>query len=190
MKVGLLVALFLVMSAGTAAAIVDISAGAFGGMDVPTVNDQAESGALYGVQARVTLLPYLALGGFYRSSSYGDVSQTFFEGTDEEFTETLEGGTANSFGVDCYLGATDGRPGLNWYFYGSLGSWKWDRDYTEEVSELAFSFGPGAEIVLPFSLGIEARALFQVVPTDNSGSIKSFIWFVGANYHFASLLNK
>jgi hypothetical protein len=191
MRVGLLLTLVLVLSAGTAGAIVDISAGLFGGMDVPTVNDQAESGALYGIQAKVTLLSYLALGAHYRTSSYGDVSETFFEGTDEEFISTVEGGSARSFGLDAYLGNTASiGGGVNVYLMGSVGSWKWTRDYTEDVSEIAFSFGPGVEVVLPFNVGIEGRALFQIVPTDNSGSIKSFIWFVGANYHFGSLLNK
>ena len=191
MKFGLLLTLVLVMSAGTAGAIVDISAGVFGGMDVPVVNDEAGSGALYGLQAKVTLLPFFALGGFYRASSYGEISETFFEGKADEFIGTVDGGSASSFGLDAYLGTSPAiGGGVNVYLVGSVGSWKWTRDHRDDVSEIAFSVGPGVEIVLPFNVGVEGRALFQIVPTENSGSIKSFIWFVGANYHFGSLLNK
>ena len=188
MKVKILAALILVMSASTAGAIVDISAGPYFGMNIPIVNDQATSGSLWGLQAKVSLLHSVAVGAHYSSSSLGEVEHTFFEGEPEEFTDTLEGGDISSFGFDAYFGILSGVPGLKLYLMGSVASWKWERDYADEVSETAFDVGAGAEWVLPFGLGIEGRGTFEFAPTDNEGSIKSFLWFVGANYHFGSLL--
>jgi len=188
MKVRMLAALILMMSVGTAGAIIDISAGPYLGMNIPVYNDQATSGSLFGLQARVTLLSFLAVGAHYSSSSLGEVEHTFFEGEPEEFSDSIDGGDVSSFGIDAYLGLTGGVPGMKLFLVGSLGSWKWTRDYTDEVSETAFSVGPGLEWVLPFGLGVEGRGMFEVAPTDNGGSIKSFLWFVGANYHFGSLL--
>jgi hypothetical protein len=188
MKVKLLAALMLMMSVGTAGAIVDISAGPYFGMNIPIVNDQAESGALWGLQAKVSVLSFVAVGAHYSSSSFGEVEHTFFEGDSDEFTDTLEGGDLETYGLDAYVGFMNGFPGLKFYLVGSIESWKWTRDYTDEVSETAFSVGPGVEWLLPFGLGIEGRGVFEFAPTDNDGSIKNFFWFVGANYHFGSLL--
>jgi hypothetical protein len=185
MRIHALVALITLLTASTAAAgVVDISVGAFGGMDIPTANDLATSGPLYGLQGKVSFTDFVAVGAFYRASSYGDIEETFLEGTPEEFTETIPGGDSQSFGIDAYFGRVSGMPGANFYLYGSFGSFKWTRDNVEDVSEIAWGLGLGAEVVLPFKLGIEGRGIFQTVPTDGGGSVKSFIWFIGANYHF------
>jgi len=188
MKILSAVALMLVMSVGTAGAIVDLSAGAYYGMDIPVVNDQATSGGMFGLQAKVSLLHSLGLGVYYSSSSLGEVEKTFFEGDPDEFTESIEGGDVTSYGLDAYLGVMSGVPGFKFYLVGSVGQWKWERDYTDEVSEVVWGIGPGMEFVLPFGLGIEGRGTFRIAPTDDDGSVKSFVWFVGANYHFGGLL--
>lgn len=188
MKVKLLAALVLVVCAGNAGAVLDLSAGAYVGMDIPVANDRATSGSLYGVQAKVAVLSFLALGAYYNSSSLGDVENTFFEGDPDEFTEALPGGDVTAYGLDAYFGAFAAVPGFKFYLMGSVGSWKWERDFTDEVSEVAWRVGPGVEFVLPMGLGIEGRGMFQIAPTDGGGSVKSVVWFVGANYHFFSLL--
>jgi hypothetical protein len=188
MKVKLLAVLVLVLGAANAAAVVDVSVGPYFGMDIPVVNDRAKSGTLFGLQGKLFVTSFLGVGAHYSSSSLGDVDHTFFEDEPEEFSESLPGGDASSFGVDAYLGLLSGVPGFKLYLMGSLESWKWERDYTDDLSEIAFGVGPGAEFVLPMGLGIEGRGMFRVAPTDGGGSVKSFLWFVGVNYHFFSLL--
>lgn len=189
MRVKLLVALILVICAGSAGAVVDFSAGLFGGMDIPIVNEEAASGGLWGVQGRVTLLSWLGLGAHYHSSTYGDVTKTFLEDTPDAFESTLKGGDTTVFGLDAYLGTTGSIGGFNVYLVGSVGKWKWKTDYRDDISEILFAVGPGVELTLPFGLGIEGRGMFQVIPTDGDGSYKSFLWFIGANYHFGNLIN-
>ena len=181
-------AIVLLVGAGTVGAIVDISAGAYYGMDIPVVNDQATSGGMYGLQAKVSLINSLGLGLYYTSSSLGSVERIFFEGEPEEYTDSLEGGDVTSYGLDAYFGTMSFVPGIKFYLVGSVGQWKWERDYTEEVSEVVWGLGGGAEFLLPFGVGIEGRGTFRTVPTDGGGSLKSFVWFVGANYHFGGLL--
>jgi hypothetical protein len=181
-------ALVLLVCAGNAGAIADITAGAYYGMDIPVVNDQATSGGMYGVQAKFSLVNSLGLGLYYTSSSLGEVEKTFFEGDPEEYTDTLDGGDVTSYGLDAYFGTMGFTPGIKFYLVGSVGQWKWEREYTDEVSEIVWGLGGGAEFILPFGLGIEGRGTFRTVPTDGDGSIKSFVWWVGANYHFGGLL--
>ncbi len=188
MKTQTLAALILVMSVGTAGAIVDISAGPYLGMNIPIVNDQAERGRLFGLQAKFSLLSFVAVGAHYSSSSLGEVEHTFFEGEPEEFTESIDGGDVSTFGIDAYVGLLSAVPGVKLYLMGSIGSWKWERDYADEVAKTVFGVGPGLELVLPFGVGLEGRGMLEIVPTENGGSIKSALWFVGANYHFGSLL--
>jgi hypothetical protein len=159
-------------------------------MDIPLVNEEAGSGSLYGIQGRVTVLSWLGLGAHYQSSTYGDITATFLEGTPLEFESTLDGGETTSYGLDAYLGNTGSIGGVNVFLVGSIGNWTWKTDYRDDISEMVFSVGPGIEVTFPFGLGLEGRGMFQIVPTDNDGSYKSFLWFIGANYHFGNLINQ
>jgi len=187
MKVFVSALAILVLSAAAANAVLDVSVGPYYGMEIPVINDAAKSGGLFGVQAKVSLLSMLAVGAYYSSSSLGDVDNTFFEGDPDQFADTLPGGDVKSYGVDAYLGMFSGAPGFKLYLMGGVGRWSWQRDFTEDRSEILWRVGPGAEIVLPMGLGIEGRGMFQVAPTDGGGSVKSAVWFVGVNYHFFSL---
>jgi hypothetical protein len=189
MRVNLLVALILVVSAGGAGAIVDFSAGAYGGMDIPVVNDEASSGRLFGVQGRVTVLSWLGLGAHFHKSTYGDVTETFLEGTPDAFESKLDGGETTVYAVDAYLGTSGSIGGVNVFLVGSFGKWKWTTEYKDDISEILWAVGPGVEYVFPFGLGVEGRGMFQIIPTDNDGSYKSVYWFIGANYHFGNLIN-
>lgn len=183
MKTQLTVLLVVAMMAPGAFAIGDIAIGPYFGIAMPLANDDAKSGALYGLQARVSLIPGLSIGGHYQSRGYGNPSQTFFEGTPQEFTDEKDGGNVTSIGLDAYLGKTGGAPGMNFYFLGSYGTYKWKRDNLDDVSKTAFAIGPGIELVLPMKVGIEGRAMLEIAMTGESGSWKSFLWFVGLNYH-------
>lgn len=183
MKVSLLAVLILVTAVGSAGAVVDFSIGPYFGMDIPIVNDMATSGSLFGIQGKAALTRSLALGAYFDSSSLGEVEGILFEDDPDQFTDTLPGGDTKSFGLAAYLGRFAAAPGFRMYFMGGVGTWKWQRDFTDDVSEIAWRFGPGAEVVLRNGLGIEARGMLQVVPLEDGGSVKSGIWFVGLNYH-------
>ena len=177
MKVKLFVLLIVIAMSTSAFAVSDISIGPIFGMNVPLVNKDAKSGSMIGFQAKYSPIPMFAIGAHYQDRKFGDPSEEFFYGTD-----TKDGGSIASLGVDAYFGKTSGT-GVNFYLMGSLGTYKWKRENQDEVSKATYSIGPGLEIVLPMKLGIEGRAMFDIAPTGESGSWKALLWFVGVNYH-------
>ena len=179
-----LILLVIVMTASSAHAVMDIGVGAYGGMTIPVVNQDVEIGPLYGVQARVSVLSFLAVGIHFQSTSFGNPDEVFFEGTPNEFTAEKDGGSVKTFGGDVYLGGAGGTPGFNFFLVGSIGSYSWSRENQEDITKASFKLGPGAEIVMPGGLGFEARGLFEVSPKGDDGSWKNAQWFVGVNYHF------
>jgi len=182
MKAKLIVMLAMLILTPAAFAITDIAVGPYCGMAIPVVNESAESGMMYGIQAKVSLIPMLSIGGHYSSRNYGNPTIIAFEGTEYETEMESDGGSMTYYGIDAYLGNSGGT-GANLYAMGSFGSYKWERDDTEDISKTAFAAGLGIEYVLPMKIGIDARALMEFASNDDS-TYKSFLWFVGLNYHF------
>jgi hypothetical protein len=178
MKTKVAVLLIILAMTTSAMALGDLSIGPFFGMNIPIANKDAKSGSMSGFQAKFSPITFVAGGLHFQSRNFGDPSKEFFYGSD-----TKDGGKISSIGFDLYLGKTSGV-GPNFYFIGSVGSYKWKRDNQSDISKTSYSFGPGLEIVLPVKIGIEGRALLEIVPTGEKGSWKNFVWFIGANYHF------
>ncbi|MCP4580842.1 MAG: hypothetical protein GY839_04445 [candidate division Zixibacteria bacterium] len=181
MKSKLTILLILLLAAPSAFAIGDIAIGPFYGMAMPVANDAAKSGMMYGVQAKVALVPMLAVGAHYNSRSYGNPT------IESELLGEIEfdGGSVTSMGLDAFLGKIGGTVGPNFYFAASYSTFKWKRDIVEEVSQSALAIGPGLEIVLPMKVGIEGRAMFEVASTGEDGSWKALMWYIGVNYHIS-----
>jgi len=179
MKSKLLVLLILLLAAPASFAIGDIAIGPYYGMVMPIGNDAVKSGMMYGAQAKVSLIPILSIGAHYSSRSYGNPT------IDSEILGELEidGGDVTSMGLDAFLGKTGGMTGMNIYFSGSYGTFKWKRDSFEDISKSSLAFGPGLEIVLPMKIGIEGRAMFEVASTGEEGTWKAVMWYIGLNYH-------
>lgn len=156
----------------------DFSVGAFGGLNIPIVQDDASSGTDFGLKAKFSPIPFIAGAAFFETRTFGDASINV--GATEY---TIDAGNVTSFGVEALIGNTGGGPGPHFYLAAGISSYKWTRDYWEDVSEVGYHLGPGIEIVLPAKIGIEIRGKFEVVPTDGGGARKNAILLVGANYH-------
>jgi hypothetical protein len=178
MKSKLLVLLILIIAAPASFAIGDIAVGPYYGMVMPVGNDLVKSGMMYGAQAKLSLIPMLSVGAHYSSRSYGNPTIETSFGDFES-----DGGSATSMGLDAFLGKTGGMIGANIYFSGSYGTFKWKRDGFEDISKSSLAFGPGVEIVLPMKIGVEGRAMFEVVSTGDKATWKALMWYVGVNYH-------
>jgi hypothetical protein len=183
MKKTFMALLLIVAIAPVTFAIGDISVGPFYGMAIPVANEAVESGMMYGVQAKVSLVPVLSIGAHYSSRSYGNPTVLVFEGTPLEYEEEYDGGDFTTFGLDAFLGKGGSLPGANFYLCGSFGSYTWKRDGFDNITKTAFAAGAGLEIILPVKVGIEGRALFEFASTGNDATYKSVLWFVGLNYH-------
>ena len=187
MKTKLAALLIVLIAAPACYAIGGISVGPYYGMAMPIANDLVKSGSIYGIQAKVSLIPLIAVGGYYNSRAYGAPT------IDTESPLGILVGTKSdvtSFGGNVYLGQTSGSPGVNMFLIASFGTYKWDSKYYESDTRTATSLGPGIEFILPMKVGIEGRGMLELAAsgedeiTGKRKSWKSFCWFIGVNYHF------
>jgi len=164
---------------GSASALTDISVGAFGGLNIPLVQDDTKSGNGFGLKAKVSPVPMIAGTAFFESRSFGDPELIIFGQT-----MTSDGGKVTSLGVEVMIGNVGGGTGPHFYWTVGLSSYKWTRDNQDDFSKVGYHLGPGFEFVFPASIGVEIRGKFEIVPIDGGGSRKNALVFVGANYHF------
>jgi len=172
--------IFLIIAlANTASALTDLSVGAYGGLNFPIVQQDTKSGSGFGLKAKFSPSPMIALTGFYESRAFGDPELTIFNQT-----MTTDGGKVASYGAEALFGSVGGGPGPHFYWALGIFNYKWTRKGFDDLSKVGYHLGPGLEFVLPANIGIEIRAKFEIVPTDGGGSRKNALVFVGANYHF------
>ncbi|OGC91505.1 MAG: hypothetical protein A2W25_00580 [candidate division Zixibacteria bacterium RBG_16_53_22] len=178
------VILILIFMAGNAQALTDLAFGVYGGLNAPIVQDDARAGTGFGFRVKFAPSPVLGAAAFFESRTYGDPEIVILQGTPNERTEKTDGGKVTVLGIEGLIGSTGGGIGPHFYWMVGLGNYKWTRDGEEDFSKVGYHLGPGLEIGFPSGLGIEAKAKFEVVPTDGGGSRKNLLIFVGANYHF------
>ncbi|UCE67407.1 MAG: hypothetical protein JSU85_05165, partial [Candidatus Zixiibacteriota bacterium] len=155
------VLLFILILSAPVWAQKDVSVGAFGGLNIPIVQEDAGSGSDFGVKAKFSPMPMIAGAAFFEARTFGDASITV--GTTEY---TTGGGNVTSFGVEALIGNTGGGPGPHFYWALGISSYKWTRDSWEDVSEVGYHIGPGIEMIFPANIGLEIRGKFEIVPTD------------------------
>ncbi len=183
MRSRLLIFLILLLASPSAFAIGDVVVGPYYGYGIPVANMWAKPGPLYGVQARASIMSFLAGGAYFNSGGYGDIELIYFPDEPIEFSSFLDGGEVTEFGINLYLGKTSGT-GWNYYAVGGIGSHKWKREHKLEDAKTSYMLGGGLEFVLPMNLGIEGRAMFEAVSAGYDSMWKSAVAFVGVNYHF------
>ncbi|NOT34482.1 MAG: hypothetical protein HOP12_09965 [Candidatus Eisenbacteria bacterium] len=173
------VALAIALAAGTAGAT-SVSVGAFGGLSFPVLNDQAERGTLYGVRVPVNLLPLLTVEPYYAQSALGDLEEEF-----GGLAFTRDGGDLTSFGANVLL--SFGGP-IRFYPFGGIGQFKIEREGSESLEEMGYSFGLGLGIGLPAvpGLSIDVRGEMTMIPTDET-SQKFANATLGATWRFFSV---
>jgi len=176
-RIVLIVILFAMT--GSAYALTDISAGLFGGLNYPVVQDDAKSGNGFGLKAKFAPTPMIGGSVFYENRSFGDPEITVLGQT-----MSTDGGKVTIIGVEAMIGSVGGGMGPHFYWAVGISSYKWTRDNFEDLSKVGYHLGPGFEMVVPANIGLEIRAKFEIVPTDGGGSRKNALVFVGANYHF------
>lgn len=171
--------ILLLLMAGPASALTDISVGVFGGMNFPIVQDDAKSGNGFGLKAKFSPAPIIAGSAFFENRTFGDPELTLFNQT-----MTTDGGKVTALGIEALIGNVGGGMGPHFYWALGLCQYKWKRDGFEDLSKVGYHLGPGFEMIVPANIGLEIRAKFEIVPTDGGGSRKNVLAFIGANYHF------
>jgi len=152
--------LALVTIAGVAAAA-DIGVGAYGGVNIPVLNDLSEQGSEFGARVPVKLSSMFTVEPWYGSSSLGDVDETF-----GSTTYTRDGGDLTSYGANVLF--TFGKPSFDIFPFAGIGSYKIEREGSEDISDMGWSFGLGLGFAPMPKLGFNVRGELDMVVTDET----------------------
>ena len=150
-------------------------------MDFPLLQDDATSGAVYGIRGILKLNMPITLEPFLYFGSYGAAEFP-------EFTNDLEGAKITAYGVDATLFKIKGK-GVGPYFLVGAGFYDIADDavknaYDSQGSRLGWSGGAGLAIGLTPYLMLDVRGKATVVTLDGGGSRKSAGATAGLSYFF------
>ncbi len=146
-----------------------LGVGAYGVSNIPVVQDDAESGALYGIRGRLGLMRLLAF----------EPSISFLKNGDAEWEEgiTFEAPEMTSFAFNLVWGGRFyGTAGIGWT---SLDIHQPGMDSTKETT---YNFGGGIEIPAG-PVAIDAGARLFIINTADSASRKNLAIMAGVNYY-------
>ena len=166
--------------AATMAQAADIGVGPFGGISIPVLNDLSKQGSTFGIRVPVNLIPLLTVEPFYAGSSLGDAEESF----GSPITYTRDGGKTTGFGVNALL--TFGTGPLKFYPFAGLGSYKFERSGSPEISDVGYNFGLGLGVSPIPKLTAHLRGEFNMITTGDT-SVKAANITVGATYAIFSL---
>jgi opacity protein-like surface antigen len=167
----------LALSSGAAQAG-GIGVGVFGGTSIPVVQEDAKTGAVYGVRLPVTVIPLVRFEPFWARTRPGDAEETF-----GGLTYTRDGGEISAFGLNAML-ATGGP--LRFYPFAGIGSYKLTREASDDRTEIGYDAGLGLGLSPLPKLEVDLRAEFVVIALDET-SRKAVNVTLGASYRFLGL---
>jgi opacity protein-like surface antigen len=167
-----LVALPGVALAGT------IGLGAFGGITIPVVQDDAEQGSVFGLRAPVSLVPLLTVEPYFAKSGLGDTKSTI-----AGIPYTLDGLDLQSFGANVML--TMGGP-ISFYPFLGISSNSVKRGSGDSQSFTGYQGGLGLAMSPVPKLSVHLRGELQAI-VDGSTSRKFGNVTLGASYSLFSM---
>lgn len=170
--------LLLVLSAGTAGATA-VGVEVFGGVAIPVVQDDNNTGPMYGIRVPVTLPSIFTIEGFYSRTQGGETTKTL-EG--EEYVRS--GYDVNAFGANLILGHTGGDGFAVFPYFGIMSN-KFSRSGGRDFSNTGFDLGLGVGFSIIPKLWIDARAEGAMIITENDNTSRKFANLtVGVGYNF------
>ena len=146
-----------------AASAAQIGLGAYGGINVPVLNDLSKQGSDFGVRVPIKLGDLFSVEGFYSQSALGDVEDTFGASS-----YTRDGGSLKAFGANALLTVGEG---FRVFPFAGVGSYRLTRSGAEDVSDMGFQFGLGLGFLPDPAverLSIDIRGEVDMVVTDQT----------------------
>lgn len=155
-----------------------ISGGVFGGTSIPVLQDDQDTGSLFGVRVPVKLVPLFTVEPFFSSSSLGDKTIDIAPG----ISTTREGSDVTTFGVDAML--TMGGP-LRFYPFVGIGTAHFKRTAQDEsFTSYHMGLGLGLSPIPKFS--VDLRGELQAA-ADGDVARKMANITLGASYALFSM---
>ena len=155
------------------------SLGAFGGVNIPILQEDVSNGTVFGIKGRVMVMPFLGLEPNFVMSKYGDKDMDVLEQT-----MTRKGGDINSFGLDAVLGTFGGFSKVHFYGLAGINSNSMKRDGIPNQTRLGISIGTGVEFMAMDVLSIEVRARVHSISLEGGGGRDNVELTGGLNYYF------
>lgn len=155
-----------------------IGVGGFLGMNIPIAQEDASTNSLFGIKARMNLIPRLGAEVFFTKLNQGDSSVEVW-GKDM----SRDGGSINSFGLNLVVGSMSTDVGAHFHIAGGIGSYSLSKEGVPDQSRWGYNFGPEVEIGLG-SVSIEISSKAHIIPLEGGGSRKSVGLSGGLNYYF------
>jgi hypothetical protein len=168
--------LFCLTSAVSAA---KFSIGAFGGVNIPILQEDVSNGTVFGVKGRVMVMPFLGLEPNFVMSKFGDKDIDVLDQT-----MTRKGGDINSFGLDAVLGTFSGFSKVRFYGLAGINSNSMKRDGIPNQTRLGISIGTGLEFMAMDVLSVEVRARVHSISLEGGGGRDNVEVTGGLNYYF------
>jgi hypothetical protein len=178
---GLAASALLVIALTAPGEAVGIAIGPYAGYNLTILQDDAGSGPLFGLRAKISVAPIVVVEPWFTLISEGDVDHS--EGG-IEFTQ--EGGSIQSFGVNASLGGYRTVPGFGFYTTGGIGMYmlKPELDYKDEATRFGINIGTGFVAKLMPALDLDASARLIAITLEGGGSRKSVGVHAGLSYYF------
>ncbi len=152
--------------------------GAYGGLNMPLIQDDQGNGTAFGIRARLKLIPVIMFEPNVMFGKWGDPDP--IDGLDLG----ISGSKITSFGVDAILGGGSGGLGFSPFGVIGAGIIKIKNDDTGyDESKLGFNAGFGFNLGIAPMFEIDVRGIAFIAPQEN-GSKKALLVTAGINYYF------
>jgi len=151
--------------------------GAFGGLNMPILQDDQGNGTVFGLKAKLKMIPMILLEPNITFGKWGDPDPV-------DGVELASGSKINSYGVDAILGGSPGMAGVKPFFLVGAAIFSVKNDDTGfDESKLGYSAGLGISIGggPKVDIDIAGKMVFAV---QESGSKKAVYILGGLTYYF------
>jgi len=149
--------------------------GVCGGMNIPVIQQDQGSGTIFGLKAKLNLLPGVSVEPNLNFAKFGDAKKDY---------GTRKGSKITSYGVDAILGA--GLPGVGVKMYGLVGGgiYSTKRDNDPDATKMGWAAGLGLEVGFTSKIAVDIRGKLNVIGSEGGGTKKSAALAGGVNYYF------
>jgi hypothetical protein len=154
-----------------------VGAELFGGVSIPVVQDDNNTGPQYGLRVPITLPAIFTIEPYYARSQGGETKITL-GGT--EYTRS--GFDVNTWGANLILGSA-GKTPFSIFPYAGLNTNRFSRTGSANFNDVGFNVGLGLGIGIIEKLWIDARGEGNIVVTEDT-SRKYVNVNVGVGYNF------
>jgi hypothetical protein len=155
-----------------------LSAGAFGGVNIPIVQDDQGQGTVFGLMARFNAFGIFSIEPNISFGKWGKPDPV------DGFDLGIDGSKIRSYGVELLLGGLPGTVGVKPYFLAGFGYYSIKNDDTDyDESNLGYSIGLGIDIGILPKIDFDLRAKAILVPVGDT-SKKAVTITGGILYNF------